>query len=1346
MKTFIDLFEFLQNYKEDNIIDWLEIPWKGKDKQESLLRLFSGLGLVEKLKEYYICKGNFNLNTIEKMNGIHDIFYKDRKEINLKDKGDSSDLTGILKTNDRHLLLTTSKNLNKMNIGKLDIDKILTNFKQYYGYKMTLCICTRFRKELKQIVSRSESTNHELKNLIETNTIIIDWYDLNQAYNSFKNIFSHVKLKDILGIHKETLCLKMHQEVSVIKTLELKKSKNIVLWGHIQRSGKSYIISGCIIHDSINKNKCNYLIITTAPNETIEQQINVLNCLQLNDFNIIELNGKNNDPVITNKNIVLCSKQFLQTKINNNKKSVYIPWLKKMKFDMRFVDESHNGGTTYLAQKVLDYYGKNSFTVQITATYSKPIYDYKISRESWILWDLEDIKLCKNINNKDNFNKLCEKHGQIMINIIKKYTPENIMAEYMKYPELWILTDNIKQNVIEDIIDSTQDNNYGWSTESCFLLKQNNEIILDEFQNEQENLKLWYKIFGKVNKFGIPDKEYKDDQVFIKRIERICKNPEINSRFFSTNSPTVIMAFLPQNNINKLSKAIIKLLEKNNVIPDYEIISINSKISTNPKDIIKNSYISAKNNNKKGILVLSGKQCSLGVSIDNCDIVLLLNNNMSYDMIYQMMFRCMTEGKNKKCGFVVDLNIHRVIETSLINYATLIKPDLHPKKSIKYILQERLVNLNNDHWMPSFGNNINNIDILCDNIYNLYSSNTENALNYFLNKISLKNITLTDEENKALKIMFLKNSIIKIKVQEKKENVKVGIEKAKIEILNKLVDDEKEEQVNYMAILRHVIPLICLLTIFNKETNIIEMFKVIENNRYLYSILINQTQTWWGENINSKIIKKFINVYIKYMKDDNETNQIIRTVKELFIKNINNQKQMSKLIDKYLIPQEVERKNNAEISTPYPLRQEMLSKIPDSFWTKKRKVFEPCSGKGGFLIDIIDRFMIGLKERYPNEKQRYKIIVEECLYFSDINPTNIFICKLLVDPNNTYNLNYNEGNTLDLDINKKWKVKGFDAIIGNPPYQTQFATGDNKLYLDFIRYSIDNLLDSKYLLFIVPTNIKNYITNQDKNRSYIDTFMDIKYLSINTSNKYFTNVSTYFSYFLIKKTKVEKCKTKTSFLRGKTIEHSSIVISEKDNLPLCLSSNDFNIINKTSNLIKNNWDTLDIKKALYKKDNQKKVCTQRIRKQHIKNGDIKEKCDTKYKYKIIDKVNKSNPFPGVYYYNNYKMKDYGKSKVIMCTGGYLMPSFDKEGIYNISDNMLYLLVKNEKEYNGLVILINSLLIKYLNKVTMTDNIHGRDVVIKNIRYVDLEKISCENDVYKIFNITDSELEIMKKTI
>jgi hypothetical protein len=1114
MKTFKDLYKFLQLYEENNIITWLKEPWIGKDKQESLLRLFAGLGLIDKIKSYEICKGNYNKKTITKNTTIKDVFYNQEDNlINLKDKGDSCDLTGICKENEKHLLVTTSKNLNKTQVGKLDIDKILTNFKQYQDeeYTMSLCICVRDKIDFETMKNNVEKTNHQLKSLLEKeDTIIIDWNDLNQAYHQFKIFYRETPIDNIINSNKTTLCLKMHQHLGVLKTLRMKNSeKKKILWGHIQRSGKSYIIGGCIIEDSIDKDECNYLVITTAPNETIEQQRKVFDCIQLTDFNIILLNGKNKKPELTKKNIIICSKQFLQTKIDkehdktkhSEEKTKSIAWLKKMSFDIRFIDESHNGGTTELAKKTLEFYGKQAFTVQITATYSKPINDYNIPKDCWILWDLEDIKLCKNITNEGSIIRLVEKHGDCIQDIISKYSYDNIISEYSKYPDLWLLTDEINPDVVSEIIKDTRDNNYGWSPDACFLLKQSIKndketdeskiVIKDEFQNERENLKLWYKIFGKKNKFGIPDKNYPDDIVFMKRIEKICKDPTIDSRFIGEgdfhNESMIIMAFLPQNNIDKISKATIKLLEENNVIPDYEIISINSKTTNNPKKSIEDARIKARNSGKKGVLVLSGKQCSLGVSIDNCDIVLLLNNSMGFDMIYQMMFRCMTEGKNKKCGFVIDLNIHRVIETSVINYALLIKPDIHPREATKFILQERLINLNGDHWMPSFGNDVSKITALCENVYELYSSNTENALNYFLNRLCFKEILLTKEEQKIFNAMFRNTTptkkqkeLIDKLLEEDEENIKKGIEKTKVdnedidtssETSNE--DEKKDKQINYMDILKHIIPLICLLTIHDKETSFVEMFQLIEKNEYVYNILIDQTKSWWGKSIDSNIIKKFINVYMKYMKDDKETNQIIRTVKELFIKNIKNNRELSNLIDKYLIPQELEKKSNAEVSTPFKLRQEMLGKIPVELWTSINKVFEPCAGKGGFIVDIIDRFMNGLEKTIPDEKERYRTIIEECLYFSDINSTNIFICKLLIDPYNEYKLNYNEGNTLELDIKEKWDIDGFDAVISNPPYQNSNGASNGTLWDKFVLQSFKITKPHGFICVVHPSGWRN---------------------------------------------------------------------------------------------------------------------------------------------------------------------------------------------------------------------------------------------------------------------------------
>lgn len=1355
MVSFKDIYEFLQSHDEMNITSWLEEPWVGKDKQETLLRLFSGIGLMDKLMLYDICKGNYNKKTIKKYTTLKDVFYDEKnKLINIKDKGDSSDLTGIHKMNEKHLLVTTSKNINKTQVGSLHIDKILTNFQQYGvdGYTMTLCVCVKNSTDFRNMMSNMEESNQQLKLLLEKeDTIIIDWNDLDQAYHRFKMYFGHIPLNNIMKSNKTTLYLKMHQELGMLKTLEIKdNNKKKVLWGHIQRSGKSYIIAGCIINDSKYKSECNYLVITTAPNETMEQQVKVFDCIQLENFNVVVLTGKNKKPNITNKNIIICSKQFLQAKIdvkenkNNDEKTKCILWLKRMVFDMRFIDESHNGGTTELAKKTLDSYGKSSFTVQITATYSKPINDYNIPKDSWILWDLEDIKLCKHIKSESSVDRLVSKHGISIKTVLKKYSPDNIIAEYSKYPELWLLTDEIKSDVVSHIIQKTHNLNYGWSPDACFLLKQatilqddgNNMILIkDEFQNERENLKLWYRIFGKKDAFGIPHKDFPDEVVFMKRIEKICKNPTIDSRFIGEgdfqNEPMIIMAFLPQHNIDKISKATTKLLQKNKVIPDYEIVSINCSTTNNPLNTIQDYRNKARNSGKKGVLVLSGKQCSLGVSIENCDIVLLLNNNMSYDMIYQMMFRCMTEGKGKKCGFVVDLNIHRVVDTSVINYASLIKPDVHPIIATKFILQERLINLNSDHWMPSFGNDVSKITALCKNVYEIYSSNTEKALQEFLNRLRFKEVLLTQEEQTIFSAMFNNTKITKDhkelvdRLLEDDENIKKGIEKTKvitkdtIDIQTEIQSNENaDKQINYMDILKHIIPLICLFTIHNKESSFVEMFELIRNDDNVYKLLIDQTNSWWGKSIDSKILQHFIKIYIKYVKDDTITNQIIRTIKELFIKNIKNSRELSNLIDKYLIPQELEKKGNAEVCTPFILRHEMLDKIPLHFWTSFKKVFEPCTGKGGFLLDIIDKFMNGLEKVIPDEKDRYKTILEDCLYFSDINPTNIFICKLLIDPYNEYELNYHEGNTLKLNISEKWDICGFDAVIGNPPYESQNATGDNKLYLDFTKYAINNLHEQGILLFITPTTIIDYIIEMDKNRNCLDKFYDIKYIALNTPEKHF-NVGSTFTYFMLIKQDYT-CETTIEHFQGIDV----ITLKKGMKIPKIPSKIDLSIIDK----ICSKTECYEVKKCKFINN------TQRIRKEHITKQIVSPIKTDKHRYKIYDTINKTNP-NGKYYYYDKLDNDSGKKRIIFSNKGYLMPFVTDSQDETYSDNFSYVLYEK-----NLLELFNSNIIKYLIH-QFSKNGFDRINCIKMIK-----KVKLKDDIYQSFDLNKAEIKVIESLI
>jgi len=214
---------------------------------------------------------------------------------------------------------------------------------------------------------------------------------------------------------------------------------------------------------------------------------------------------------------------------------------------------------------------------------------------------------------------------------------------------------------------------------------------------------------------------------------------------------------------------------------------------------------------------------------------------------------------------------------------------------------------------------------------------------------------------------------------------------------------------------------------------------------------------------------------------------------------------IQKETSKKLLPHEIERKNNAEISTPPQLRKDMLNKLPECFWNKKITVFEPCCGKGGFLIDIVDRFMNGLTGQIPNEEKRLKFILEKMLYFADINPLNIYLCNTILNPNGKYKLNTYIGDTLKLNIKEVWGREKFTAVIGNPPYSTDPSKQNTKpLYNLFTDAFIDKC---QFLLYVIPSRWFSGGKGLDKFRTDMIKRKDLEYI-VHTDNakEWFANV------------------------------------------------------------------------------------------------------------------------------------------------------------------------------------------------------------------------------------------------
>ena len=459
------------------------------------------------------------------------------------------------------------------------------------------------------------------------------------------------------------------------------------------------------------------------------------------------------------------------------------------------------------------------------------------------------------------------------------------------------------------------------------------------------------------------------------------------------------------------------------------------------------------------------------------------------------------------------------------------------------------------------------------------------------------------------------------------------------------------------------------------------------------------------------------------MKIIDNNNEIINNIREIY-KTAPAHK-IHQLIAKHFIPSLEEKKENAEIPTPIILVEEMLDKIPIEFWKTIKRVFEPCCGKGNFVMKIFEKFFNGLVELYPDETKRCHVIIKECLYYADLTPMNVFItteilkCEIQSRCDGVINYKFNKytGDTLLLDVKKEFNVDNFDAVIGNPPYQppSNDKKGGASIWNEFVSLSLSKLLKEKgYLIFVHPA-----LWRKPNNKLRDEMFSkQIHYLSIHNKiegNKLF-GATTRYDYYLLENILTYK-KTRVIFEDKK--EYDILITNELPFIP------NFG------------WSLFD---KVFKKLNNNGIMTNGDSDCHTSRNYVSKIKTNEYKYELLNSISKTKGKTFCYSSRPHKVQN--NKKILFSNGENIVPFYDN-GELGVTQGGLYTIVNDENEGKKLVEYLNSNLVVYLIKATKWSNFETCRQLFWYIPLpTDIENVNDVNiNIY--FDLTQEEINIIE---
>ena len=1209
--------------------------------------------------------------------GLHYTFFEHGKTTNFKHlknirelleenlhKGHDSGSDIIIQQENDHIFITV-----KYRDTKYDITDLVSMFSQKKDSSINEFRCCVIVKDYKNIPNTHDKDSNEYK-LIEqviknkllftTDDVIKSLSKVMSRCKDIDDIADFIELinKDYLNNPRKLLTLRLHQKMFLIRFINRysKNKKLTICLKNKPRSGKT-ILMLCIAKYLL-ENDCKKIIIVTPIVATLEDFIKNLN--NFLDFKDILYSTSNEfDKLDENFNgIFLCSSQFLKNDINKEK----LKHFKNINFDAYMGDEYHLGGTTSKTQKICHGISTKIFA---SGTPDKVITSLNLLPEDVFTWEQNEVMAMKNFNNGDENavvylkNKYPEFKNCLedkTLNIDYSDTPSQCYIKHSLSPILIKMIDdyNIKNNT-----------NYGYDLKSIFALETSKDgKYLNKFKicRTEHGKELLKQLLESIIS-GDPNK--KTLMTVIEKTQH-----DYDSRKSCKENPLLFLIYLPthtnNNTIEVLQKTLTEFI-KNNKLWNKFYISYSNGTSNSLCSKDYNAFMGeilkkTTECEKDGCVLFLGDQGGVGVTYNECDVTISLDDSHNLNTKIQRDSRALTPAHNKTIGINCDMNSHRylsMIYRNIKDYKKYYKSNDPDHIILKKMFDEKFF-ICDPHMFSRFSRHdaIKYYEEFCKDFTELFD---ETKL--------LDQITC----DKILPINFkeTKSSIVNPEIQgDNLDLSRAGKDEVSNDIVTKNKRDEEEDKQdededeeedkqdeddedNKKQICDCFKIILPVLALFSRNHNNKSFKEILKTEEKLMDEILSK-KSIYGNKID-------IYIMIDYMLDRNY--EIVEQIRTLY--EISPPEKIRELVAKHFIPSIEERKTNAEVPTPIKFVDNMINIIDKNFWKTKPKILEPCCGKGNFLLALFDILYEHLECIYIHPYEICKVIIEECLYFIDISPLNVFITtELLKCHVQSYcgieyvDFEFNKmiGDSLLIKIDEQ-----FDLVIGNPPYNSSgdTATG-NTIWQHFTKKGLNEwLLPNGYLLFVHPPGWRKPNTERGKFYGLYKLMTQenqMIYLSIHgikDGQKTF-NCGTRYDWYLIEKTN----QYKNTIIVDEDGKQNEINLSELSWLP--------------------NSNILEINKILAKNDDERcPIMYDRTAYGSDKKDRVSSKETPEFKYPCVH----STPKAGIRYMYS-KVNDrghFGVSKVIFGESGIYKPVIDMEGKYGMTNGAMAIQVDNLEE-------------------------------------------------------------------